>query len=257
MPTVAHPTAATDLDHSAFLHAVAIARSLGPELVLIHVGADRDAKVPEVGPVLERWRAKEPVSIRQVVHPWGDADPAEGVLDALEQVEPDLCVLATSRRDGIARALLESRAEAIARHAPCPVLIVPEGCIPFVNEATGALELTRVVVPVGDNEAAKAGVEGATRFLDGLSVRHAEIVLLHRGAGRGPAVELASDRAVTWREVEGASLESSVEEASAHASLIVMATRGRNSVIDVLLGTHTERVVQRARCPVLQVRIPS
>ncbi|MCZ7685014.1 MAG: universal stress protein [Sandaracinaceae bacterium] len=34
-----------------------------------------------------------------------------------------------------------------------------------------------------------------------------------------------------------------------------MATRGQDSLRDALLGTHTERVMRIARCPVLSVPI--
>jgi hypothetical protein len=39
------------------------------------------------------------------------------------------------------------------------------------------------------------------------------------------------------------------------ARLIAMVTRGHDQVGDVLLGSHTERVIREAGCPVLSVRI--
>jgi nucleotide-binding universal stress UspA family protein len=41
-----------------------------------------------------------------------------------------------------------------------------------------------------------------------------------------------------------------------HADLIVMGTHGRTGLAHVLLGSVAERVVRRARCPVLTVRSP-
>jgi len=40
-----------------------------------------------------------------------------------------------------------------------------------------------------------------------------------------------------------------------HACLIVMATRGHDGIGDLLHGSHTDRVIREADCPVLSVPI--
>jgi universal stress protein A len=49
------------------------------------------------------------------------------ILDAQKKYQPDLVVIATHGRTGIARVFLGSVAEAIVRKATCPVLTIREG----------------------------------------------------------------------------------------------------------------------------------
>jgi nucleotide-binding universal stress UspA family protein len=51
-------------------------------------------------------------------------DPETGVLEAVDEFRADLLVLGTSVRAGTARLYLGPRVEFLARHAPCPVVIV-------------------------------------------------------------------------------------------------------------------------------------
>jgi nucleotide-binding universal stress UspA family protein len=55
--------------------------------------------------------------------------------------------------------------------------------------------------------------------------------------------------------VEDKSLEDAILSRAANMSLVVMATRGHDSVLDVLRGSHTDRVLHRAHCPVLSVPV--
>jgi nucleotide-binding universal stress UspA family protein len=50
-----------------------------------------------------------------------------------------------------------------------------------------------------------------------------------------------------------ASVTDAVVEAADGACLIVMATRGSNSLSDALFGTNTEHVLRTTRCPILVV----
>ena len=55
-------------------------------------------------------------------------DPFEEILDASEDLQTDLIVLATHGRTGIKRLVIGNVAEKIVRHAPCPVLTMkPKG----------------------------------------------------------------------------------------------------------------------------------
>ena len=57
---------------------------------------------------------------------WSDriGEPARGILQELEEHPMDLVVMASHGRTGLKRFLLGSVAEKVARHAPCPVLLV-------------------------------------------------------------------------------------------------------------------------------------
>lgn len=51
-------------------------------------------------------------------------DPAEGVIETSAEQQADLIVVTSHGRSGFKRFLMGSVAERIARHAPCPVLII-------------------------------------------------------------------------------------------------------------------------------------
>ncbi|MEW6283426.1 MAG: universal stress protein, partial [Candidatus Eremiobacterota bacterium] len=54
-----------------------------------------------------------------------DSSPAAAILAVAEREKCDLIAMTSHGRTGAARVLLGSVAERVARHAPCPVLIVP------------------------------------------------------------------------------------------------------------------------------------
>jgi universal stress protein A len=51
-------------------------------------------------------------------------DVVGSILQAVDQIQPDLLVLATHGRTGIAHLVLGSVAEAVVRKASCPVLTI-------------------------------------------------------------------------------------------------------------------------------------
>lgn len=133
---------ATDFSRAADLGldaAAILARQNDAELVLVHV------HVPEAGEELE----DDPSTlllypgpaIREELHAqlkeiadtklaglktriglMASRDPAEGICHYAKHVDADLVVLSTHGRSGAARLLIGSVAEAVVRHAPCPVL---------------------------------------------------------------------------------------------------------------------------------------
>lgn len=115
-----------------------LARALGAEVALINV-VDPDLSVaPESGiPTGELIRQAEQDGKRMVAAycqrlslprpplefvPVGK--PAAEIVNAAKNWPADLIVIASHGHSGVRRALLGSVAEAVARHAPCPVLIV-------------------------------------------------------------------------------------------------------------------------------------
>jgi nucleotide-binding universal stress UspA family protein len=84
-----------------------------------------------------------------------------------------------------------------------------------------------------------------------------EIFLLHVGdGGKAPTVALPEDPACAWNTLQRGG---DVVEETPHAvkerdvDLIVMATAGREGILDALRGSVTEQVLRRAPCPVLAV----
>ncbi|MBC7172429.1 MAG: universal stress protein [Polyangiaceae bacterium] len=155
------------------------------------------------------------------------------------------------------RLFFGSVAEALALHVDAPALLVPAGGRSFVDGATGALTLRRILVAVGDAEAGEAGAERAAWVADLVGASEVDVELLHVGSAKpAPRLSLPQRRDTRFhvRTAEGSIEDAIVATAEAlNADLIVMATRGHNSIADVMTGSHTERVLRRAHCPVLSV----
>lgn len=259
MTTIAHPTDATGTDHVAFAHATALASRSKSSLVSVHVGSDSDAaeRIPDARALARRWDpSAEPLEHERVVHDCCVDDPSEGVLNALEALRPDLVVAATHRRGAVARIFRDSEAEAIASNVNVPSLLIPLDARGFVDPDSGDLDLHRVLVPVGDAVEAAAAVRAAAWMLELAGATDVEIVLLRVG-GRTPDLTLPERPGWRWVWLHRPeqSLEDAVDAATEDACVIVMATRGHDSIADVLTGSHTERVLHRAACPVLSVPV--
>lgn len=261
MPTIVHTTDLGAEDLTTFRHSVALAQASGATLVSLHAGSPASAtdRMPQSEPLLRAWGITEPAFVHRVkVHECCE-DPVETVLDAIREVAPELVVATAHAHGALARFFAGSRAEAIAHNAAAPSLLFTPQARAFVSAQTGAIEIHRVIVPVGDTRAAEVAIEHADRFLQLAGVQRAELVLLHVGdPARAPDVAVVArpGRSVERHNVAGADLEAAIASAAETASLVVMATRGHDTMGDVLLGSHTDRVLHRAPCPVLSVNIP-
>jgi nucleotide-binding universal stress UspA family protein len=133
--TILYPTDFSPPAATAFPVACALARDYGARLVALYV------KPPDVlygdGFVLP----PDPASVRkellaqlyglqapdpavQITYVLEEGDPTAAILEKARTVRCDLIVMGTHGRTGVGRLLLGSVAEAVLRHAPCPVLTV-------------------------------------------------------------------------------------------------------------------------------------
>jgi nucleotide-binding universal stress UspA family protein len=124
---------------SALERSADLARSFGADLVLVHVWkgprsvSERIARgttaltpelTAEIGRKLEGWKAEaERIAGRTVRTLVTSGPPAAEVTRLAADEKVDLVVVGTHGRKGLERAVLGSVAEAIVRHAPCPVLV--------------------------------------------------------------------------------------------------------------------------------------
>lgn len=252
MTVIAHATDLSGDDQIAFVHACALAAASGARLVTVHGdhGRATDARMPDAAPWAGRW-GREIVQQRLVQD--GCEDVADGVLDALRGITPDLLVAGTHARHGIGSLVHGSLAEALARNLEVPTLIVPNAGRGFVDAATGAIDLGRLLVPASAPDVAERGL-AAVRWLATLAntVGELEVVLVHAGA----PIPLVGAPGLRVRSI---AMPGSAEAAIANAirdhdpRLVVMPTHGHDGAIDSLFGSHTEHVVRQAVCPVLSV----
>lgn len=179
----------------------------------------------------------------------------------------DLVVIGTTGAGATESLLLGSVAHAVARHSPCPVVLVP------ADEPVAPVG--RVVVGVDGSEAADRAVDWA---VDEADRRDAELVVLHvwqyeyaRESTAGEArdllrvdaareldraVERARDRArgpVRGELVEGKPADVLVQEA-ADADLVVVGTRGRGALRAAIFGSVAQRVAAASPRPTVVVR---
>ena len=263
--SVFHPTDLSDASDRAFAHALAVALVRRTALTIYHVGSDPTSeweKLPPVRRTLERWGLLQPGSARSAVMDelsvsvtkvHAEGRPVRACFEEIEKREPELVVLATEGRDGLARWLRPSVAERIARRSGAMTLFVPSDGRGFVDPADGHLTLRRVLIPVDDRPDPRPAIVRATRAAAALGEAPVLIELLRVGADP-VAPELPESDA--WRlelQRRDGDVVENILAAAQDADLIVMPTDGRDGVLDVFRGSHTERVVRSAPCPVLAV----
>jgi nucleotide-binding universal stress UspA family protein len=131
------------LDDSAIAaHAVdvgvGLARALGAEVSLVHVIDEKLARAPDMGIPVAQLLAELTRDGRALLQaaaaradgappPWQflrEGKPAREIVVVAKEWNADLVVIGTHGRSGLGRVLLGSTAEAVLRHAPCPVLAV-------------------------------------------------------------------------------------------------------------------------------------
>jgi nucleotide-binding universal stress UspA family protein len=264
---------ATDLTHDgdlAFAHALRIVLPGKGELMIVHaahrseVGKAWD-QFPRVRASLVGWGLLEPgvesaaveerlgLHVRKIDVP--DNRPDHGVLEILDRRPCDLLVLATHARDGISRLLNPSVAESIAREGHTPTLVLPATASGFVDPATGAVRLHNILIPVDSRPSAIRALALAWQLSAQLGADSAIVHLLHVGPDFPDLVEPVEMLSrVRRRQMAGPVVDAILETAEAVlADLIVMPTRGHDSLTDILRGSTTEQVLHRSGLPVLMV----
>jgi nucleotide-binding universal stress UspA family protein len=135
------PTDFSPPSAEAWRAAQQLARSLGAELVLLHVFVEGVlyGESPFTGPqvravyesarvwaeeTLKHWADEARVSGLEVWTELRTGVPYEGIVSAAAEDHADLIVIGTRGRGGIGRTLLGSVADRVIRLAPCPVLSV-------------------------------------------------------------------------------------------------------------------------------------
>jgi nucleotide-binding universal stress UspA family protein len=282
----------------AMHRAVDLARPLDATLTLLHV-IDFPGYCYSVVPFVEidfftafedTARAQLEKLIRDVSsdYPNTRAELRQGsvsaeVLSAIEKARPDLVVMGTHGRHGVARAMLGSVAERVVRFSPVPVLTVHQcqrGDNRSHDAATGARRPIRtILVPIDFGEAANHALDVSIDLAAALgatvTVLHAyEYPSLdtgvelgtgaHASPGSNRTVQEALSAAIESRRGHGVALDKILCEGDAGskivesaktsgANLIVMGTHGRRGLARAFIGSVAETVVRTSRVPVLTV----
>jgi nucleotide-binding universal stress UspA family protein len=180
-------------------------------------------------------------------------DPVEGVLAFLEEQSVDLIVLATNHHglDWLHRSV----SEPVARKSGEMTLFVPAEAHGFISPAYGTVSLQNILIPVAEKPSSQPAIDGATRLVRQLQCEEGTFTLLHVGEDE-PGEATPDVPGWKWRRLarKGNVIDVILETAGEKkADLIVMSTDGRNGFLDALRGSHSERVLRRAPCPVLVI----
>lgn len=198
--------------------------------------------------------------------------PGEELLT--ESKAADLLVVGTSGAGAVESLVLGSVAFTVARHAACPVVLVPDADPPGFDHPQ---DRPLVVAGYDGSDAAGAALDWAVAYTDRIG---GELLVVHAWRDRYRAaiddqeahdfrrVDAAIDldigleraRATAQGHVRGTVVEArpadAILDAAQRADLVVVGSRGRGAVRTTLFGSVALDVVQRARCPVAVVRHP-
>jgi nucleotide-binding universal stress UspA family protein len=269
--SVFHPTDFSESSLVAFDHALAVTVESEGELTILHAGGDTVGDhpfehFPAVRGTLQRWGRLEAASppsavvdrlnvrIRKIS--LQQLSPEAAAHRHLDALPTDLVVLATEGRDGLPAWLKPSTAERIARATTSMTLFVQRDVNGFVDRSNGRVTLSRILVPIAQVPAAQPALAAATRLVR-LVDTPVEIVLFHVGDDAMPVIAKLQDPQIVFREERGRGnivdeIERMVREFD--TNVVVMTTDGRDGFLGAMgRGSHTERVVRQAACPVLAI----
>ncbi len=127
------PTDFSESGGEALLYATALARDTGAKLIVLHVeeqplayGAGHgyySGPEPEEEDLLARMQALQPHDdALEYEYHIITGDPGSRIAGFAKEQEVDLIVMGTHGRSGLLHLLLGSVAEAVVRHAHCPVM---------------------------------------------------------------------------------------------------------------------------------------
>ncbi|MCC6139207.1 MAG: universal stress protein [Nitrospira sp.] len=265
---ILHPSDFSEDSHTALLHAVKLAVALQGELTVMHVDpgvARKDFEdFPKVRPILEQWGLLPPGSARERVQDLGIAirksralanNPTEGILQYMSAHPADLLVMATHQYDGLARWRHQSVAEPVARGTHSPALFVPSHVEGFIARDSGRLKLRRILIPVNADTHPQRAVDSAVQLATALGGDNQTGIVMHVGDDSALSrIRFPHRDGWLWHSMtcRGNLVDVILAMgADFDVDLIVMTTAGHDSLLDLMRGSITERVVRGARCPVL------
>ncbi len=270
--TIVHPTDFSETSMRAFAQALAIALLGDTKLIILHVGPEKKDEVdwssfPPVRKTLERWGLLKPNSPRTAVFDGFNMrvgkfavrsrHPVLATVEYMKNDPVDLIVLGTERHDGFTRLKDRSDAEAMARWSKCMTLFVPSiATRGVVSQIDGSGGIKNILVPVDSRPDPRTAIDSARRTATALGDAPVNITLLQVGNTQTGIMVPADDEECSWQKLvlDGDPVEQILLTANQRKSdLIVMATAGHDSVLDVFRGSTTEQVLRRASCPLLAV----
>jgi nucleotide-binding universal stress UspA family protein len=198
--------------------------------------------------------------------------PFEAIMDAVENIQPDIIVMGTHGRTGVGRLLLGSVTEKVLRHSPTHVLTVRKDSA-VIGESD---DPKQVLVPVDFTEFSRRALKVAISLLskkDSLTLVHVVASPIHPSFYAGGITDLfeadpelpsriktsleewLGDRPGEIVVTEGDAADEILRTVKkTGAELIVMGRKGLGAADHVLMGSVAERIVRASPIPVLTVK---
>ncbi len=273
------PTDLSPASDRAFEHARLLAERLGARLTLFHavntghLSEARGPADPEVARRLDRAArahlGRQAATLRTrhriVVDQSNQADRA--LLAQIQTSRPDLVVMATHGREGMAHVFLGSVTERILEAGGCPVLFVRE-------PASGvSLPYRRILLPVDLGGTSRLAFPLAALLARSLEAEVLAVHVAQPKSGSPTSISSLIEETVPTEgrlgrtllpDFAGLRVKSRVEIGSPgdrivetarceEADVIVLSAHGADGRTHANLGSDAERVVRQAPCPVLVV----
>ncbi|MGA6828300.1 universal stress protein [Nitrospira sp. NS4] len=269
---IIHPSDFTEDSHTGLVHAIKLALATGGELSVMHVDADVSRAhfedFPKVRPILEQWGMLPKGSRREQVRDLGITikktrtaakNPTEGILRYLSTHPADLLVMSTNQYEGLARWQHSPVAEPVARESQTATLFVPANVEGFVVKESGQPKLRRVLVPVSADSQPQLAIDTTAQLATALGCDNLTVVVVHVGDDETlQSIRYPSRTGWLWHTM---TCRGNVVEvilgmgADFDVDLIVMTTAKQQSLLDMMRGSVTERVLRGARCPLLALPV--
>jgi nucleotide-binding universal stress UspA family protein len=267
-------TDGSDAGRGAQAQAVCLARQCGAELLVLRVvltNPEYESMVPqrvdtetrEVEQFLEQvadQARKQGVECRVMSRHGVDASTL--VVQQAEQEDADCVVVGRRHRSDLARLVIGDSTARIIGHAPCSVLVAPQGSAPVRR---------RILVATDGSAHADAACAAAARLAlsTGLPLTVLSATLGERSdeqrARANDAVQRVLYKLKPALTPAGVELDGMVEQGrpeavivdvarSRGADLVVVGSHGYTALKRLFMGSVSRRVVGNASCPVLVVR---
>ncbi len=185
-------------------------------------------------------------------------DPSHEIVEAANEVHPDLVVMGRRGKRGLARMMVGDATVKVIGNGRCSVLVVPQAADMWKTRVLVGTDGSRY----GDAAAVAAG---AIAKLCALPVTVVGALVPSHSETRQDEGRRAVERTVALLRQDGLDADGAVESGEADqvimaavqarkADLIVLGSYGRTGFGRALVGSVCERVIGQAACPVLAVR---
>jgi nucleotide-binding universal stress UspA family protein len=205
--------------------------------------------------------------------------PSQEIIRLAEQLNCVMIVIATHGRTGFDHVVFGSVCEQVVRHSPIPVLSVKHPEHDFVEGSDLSLNLQRVLFPTDFSEYSVRALPYAQSLCREFG---ATLVLFHSTEAPNVPPDFWNDLTTTNMVAMGQYAEEALTKVKegvtdvtcetvcvtgpayreivrivedSQVDLVVIPTHGRSGLSHVMFGSVAERVVRRAPCPVLTVRL--